>query len=442
MDLTGRVTFSPTKDRDPPCSKRAQTDVAQALGELKKGNGNIYLSNSDLGDAGCVLLLKGMEEIGGVKSINLACNGISDSGAARVAASIGKFPSLEVLSMAQNHIADEGAMQLAAAIEAHPALRMLGLEGNKVGDLGASALVTALSACNRRGVMCSLAANPVRRLVGPALEHVELSAETVKSMSRVGVTLGQLLPLFKELTAKGTIDPWKTTTGEAIQDIILPLTCKQGMSYVESGGHRNGPPTVHVIHAWTGLFQDLLKNIAMHASGKAEPSLDPSDDLYRFDPEFLTKSYFIDAFCCNQHSSTNRVRSFGLSDSAAFPNGDPRCQVDKLDLVAEQIRRRGGHVLVCIDSKARVLQRLACLMEIRKALMDGMPMVSSFISIQEARGTLTDNAAACSEKARIEALEEISVGPGGVEGFNREVVDFVNAQVAVKWKEKVDGKRR
>lgn len=287
-----------------------------------------------------------------------------------------------------------------------------------------------------------MAANPVKRLLGPALEHLELSANTVQAMSGIGVTLGQLLPLYQELLAKGAIDPWKTTTGEAIRDIVLPMTCKQGTSYVESGNHRNAPPTAHVIHAWTGLFQDLLKNIAMHASGKADPSLDPKDDLYRFDPEFLEKSYFIDAFCCNQHSSTNRVRSFGLSDGAAFPTGDAFCQVDKLDLVAEQIRRRGGCVLVCVDSKTRVLGRLACLREIRKAILDKMPMEASFISLQEARGMLTANAAACSDKARLEAMEEIAVSPGGAEGFNRDVVDFINAQVAIKWREKVEGKRR
>merc|ERR1719277_121633 len=237
------------------------------------------------------------------------------------------------------------------------------------------------------------------------------------------------------------IDPWKTTTGEAVEAIVLPNTCKQGMGYVQSGGFKNGPPMIHVIHAWTGLFQDLLKNIAMHASGKAEPSLDPADDLWRYDPEFLEKSYFIDAFCCNQHSSTNRLRGFGLADTAAFPMGDARCQIDKLDLVAEQIRRRGGRVLVAVDSKSRVMGRLACLREIHEALRNGLPMEATFIAIQEAHGALAENGEACSEKARLMMLEEIN-GDGGYAAFDRDIQDFINGQVAIKWKEKVEGKRR
>lgn len=442
MDLTGRVQAVPKAGSDPPCSKKSQADIQRALGELKNGNGNIYLSNSGMADAGVAMLLQGMEGCNDIRSMNLACNGITDSGACRLADAIGRHPNLEVLGLAQNLIGDLGAERLAAAMEAHPALRMLSLEGNQVGDAGAAALVTSLASSSRKGLSSSLAANPVNRLVGPALENLDQAASTVKSLSVVGVTLGQLLPLFKKVCESGTIDPWKTTTGEAVEAIVLPNTCKQGMGYVQSGGFKNGPPMVHVIHAWTGLFQDLLKNIAMHASGKAEPSLDPADDLWRYDPEFLEKSYFIDAFCCNQHSSTNRLRGFGLSDSAAFPVGDARCEIDKLDLVAEQVRRRGGKVLVAVDSKSQVLGRLACLCEIRKALLDRTPMEAGFIYIQETSGTLAEKAEACSEKRRHEFMEEIAVGPGGFHQFNQEIVDFINAQVAIKWKEKVEGKRR
>jgi len=442
MDLTGRVQAVPRQGSDPPCSKKSQADIQRALVELKNGNGNIYLSNSDIGDAGVALLLQGMEGSSGARSLNLACNRITDSGACRLADAIAKHPKLEVLGLGQNGIGDMGAERLAAAMEDHPALRMLSLEGNQIGDPGASALVTSLASSSRRGLATSLAANPVKRLVGPALENLDSAASTVKSMSVVGVTLGQLLPLFKEACASGAIDPWKTTTNEAVQNIVLPGTSKQGMSYVQSGGHKNGPPMVHVIHAWTGLFQDLLKVIAMHASGKAEPSLDPGDDLWRYDPEFLEKSYFIDAFCCNQHSGTNRLRSFGLSDNSAFPVGDARCEIDKLDLVAEQVRRRGGRVLVAVDSKSQVLGRLACLQEIRKALLDRVPMEAGFIYIQEASGSLAEKAEACSEKRRHELMEEIAVGPGGFQQFNQEIVDFINAQVAIKWKEKVEGKKR
>jgi len=441
MDLTGHVRPQPGLAGNPPCSGRAQAAIAKAITEAKKGSTTIYLNSSDVADAGVLLLLQGLAECPDVKNINLGRNGITNSGAIKIADALPKLQRLEILTLAQNGIGDDGAVRLAEALEAHPRLHLLSLEGNSIGDLGASALVTALTSCERRGVSCTMAMNPVRRLVGPALETLEPAAGTVKALSRVGVTLGQLLPLFKDACDKNLIDPWKTTTGEAIRDIVLPGTCRQGTSFVEANKCKNEAPQVHVIHAWTALFQDLLKIIAIHASGKAEPSLDPSDDLWRYDPEFLEKPYFIDAFCCNQHSSTNRLRGFGLADTAAFPVGDARCQIDKLDLVAEQIRRRGGRVLVAADSKNRLLGRLACLREIHQAITNGMPMEATFIAIQEAHGALAENAEACSEKARLEMLEAIVAG-GGYAAFDRDIQDFINGQVAIKWKEKVEGKRR
>jgi len=442
LDFIGQVQAIPIKGQDPPCSGKAQASVARALDELRNGKGNVYLNSCDLSDAGTALLIKGLAGVSGLKTLNLACNGITDTGAVRIAEAMSQHPALEVLALAQNHIGDTGMKALAQALEVHPRLRMLGLEGNNVGDRGSAALVTALASAARTDVMASLATNPVRRFDAAALESPQAVAVTVKSLSRVGVTLGQLLPFFKEHCDSGKIDPWKTTTNEVVHSLVLPSTARSGASFVEAGGHKNVYPTTHVVHAWTGIFQDLLKAIAMHASGKAEPSLDPSNDLWRYDPEFLEKSYFIDAFCCNQHSCTNRIRHCGLVDGAAYSSGDPRCQIDKFDLVAEQISRRGGRVLVAVDSKMRVLSRLACLCEIRQSILDGLVMEANFISIQETYGALTNKAEACSEKARLEMLEAISIGPGGTESFNRQIVEFINAQVAIKWKEKVEGKKR
>lgn len=104
---------------------------------------------------------------------------------------------------------------------------------------------------------------------------------------------------------------------------MLPRTAKTGTSFVAAESSKTGPPMTHVIHAWTGLFQDLLKCIAMHASKFAEPSLKLED--YALEASMpQDKVYFVDGFCCNQHSATNRLRSFGLSDSSAFPVGDAR----------------------------------------------------------------------------------------------------------------------
>ena len=53
-------------------------------------------------------------------------------------------------------------------------------------------------------------------------------------------------------------------------------------------------------------------------------------------------------------------------------------------LILTEVRRRGGHLLVAVDSKNRLLARLACLREIHQAVKAGMPMEANFISMQEA----------------------------------------------------------
>jgi len=259
-------------------------------------------------------------------------------------------------------------------------------------------------------------------------------------LGEVGVTLKALLPLFEEACKKGTIDPWKTSTNEAVRGLVFPATERSGKSYVETACAHNPAPTTLVIHAWSGLFRDLLKAVASHASGKADPDLDPKSDLWKYDPQFLEKSYFIDAFCVNQHGATNRWRAYGTSDGGAFTYGEAQCQVDKLDLVGEQVRRRGGHLLVAVDSKSRLLSRLACLREIYQAVQAGMPMEANFISMQEAHGNLVQNAEAASEKDSQAWLNEIRERPGGYDTFNKVVVDFINKQVDQKWRERVQGK--
>ena len=43
--------------------------------------------------------------------------------------------------------------------------------------------------------------------------------------------------------------------------------------------------------------------MASHASGKPDPDLDPKSDLWKYDPQFLDKAYFIDAFCVTASAS-------------------------------------------------------------------------------------------------------------------------------------------
>lgn len=423
------------------CTPSAKVAVDRAVAELKKGTSLIFMANSNLGDGGIQVLIQGLGGHPGLRSLNLNGNQISDAGAAQLAKALPQLEGLEVLTLNTNMISDRGAALLGAALERHPRLRVLGLDSNRITDTGAATLLTSLACASRRGINCTLGGNAIQRLSYTALAEISPSAAMVKHLGQVGVTLKELLPLFEQACKKGTIDPWKTSTNEAVRSLVFPATSRSGKSYVETLCAANPAPTTMVIHAWSGLFRDLLKAVASHASGKPDPDLDPKSDLWKYDPQFLDKAYFIDAFCVNQHGATNRWRAYGTTDGGAFGQGEPECQIDKLDLVGEQVRRRGGHLLVAVDSKNRLLARLACLREIHQAVKAGMPMEANFISMQEAHGKLAQHGEAASEKDQMAWLNEIREMPGGYEAFDKVIVDFINKEVDKKWRERVQGKQ-
>jgi len=320
----------------------------------------------------------------------------------------------------------------------------LNIDGNCITDVGTSYLLGALSVNPRGTDICvAMTSNPVKRIGTKSLENLALAARTVKTLATRGVTLGQLLKLYASGCADGTIEPETTTTSDVALDIVIPTAAPSRQSYVEAFGASNPRPTSFVIHAWNGLFRDLLRAIASHATRDPNPSLDLSDPLWVFDAfGFKDKSYFFDVFCVNQHATLNKNRRYGLGDPAVLHVGEATCQIDKFHLIAEQIQNRNGRILVVVDYDNLVLSRILCIKEVHQAVMadtskvdvnfcrlPSYPYDKMFTPVQMCKASCND------DKDR--ALEEVEDDRGGHEKFDKEVMEFMTSSISAKYQEKI-----
>lgn len=411
-------------------SVRGKHSMTTALQELYAGEDCMVLNDGDIGDAGLCLFAEAMVALQSLRTLNLGKNRIGDEGAKCLAAALPCHPGLQVLCLAFNRIGDEGAAALARAIEQHPSLRIVSLEDNAMTDVGALQLIAALASQSRTGILCPIAGNPVRRMSSKALDDLGQAASTVRKLSDRGIKLGQLLKIYAAGCADGTIQPDESTTSEVVMGLILPASAPARQSYVEAFVPSNPRPGIHVIHAWGGLFRELLSAIASHATGEANPSLELSDPLWVFDTkQHQEKSYFLDIFCVNQHATINAYRKYGLSDNLTYPVGDPYCQIDKFPLVADQIQRRGGVTLLVVDAYAQVFKRVQCLKEVHEAIVSNSRVDTYFCALptsdDEKLSLPLDQAQAACNGDRDPILEDINALPGGLEQFDREVEEFI-----------------
>jgi len=261
--------------------------------------------------------------------------------------------------------------------------------------------------------------------------------ESVDRLSQVGVTLGTLLKIYTDGCANGSIRPRKTTTGDVVQRLLLPECAVAVRSYVEAVTPGTPPPMTQVIHAWDAPFEDLVRTVARHACGQRSVEvLDPSHHQWCYSPEWTGKSYFIDAFCVNQHVHHN-VRADGelsrFTQRPTFGLGSPFCQVDRLDLVAHKIVQRGGRLCLGVDTENLVLTRIHCLHEMHQAIQDSLPIDVVFSGVRvfpkDRRLDLVQRAQASVNQTKQTILESVRDGPGGFDRFNQVVMDFIDRHV-------------
>lgn len=413
-------------------SRKAQGSVMVALDSLRRGEPSLHLSDCELKSAGAKLVAEAMRRHPGLRNLTLSHNGIGDDGAVYLAEVIRSQHELQMVCLSFNCMGDAGARALALALEQHQSIRLLSLDGNRIGDAGAHQLIGAL-VCNKRiSIACSMATNPAPHMSLRATRDLQTSAATVRALSDRGITLGQMLTFYAVGCRKGTIIPAQTTSAEVAGQIILPATATSAVSYVEAGLASNHPPTTHVIHSWSSLFRDLLFNLASHATGKFVPDLEPDGDFWRFLPKIQKRSYFVDLFCVNQHVSMNSLRDYGLRDDRVFKTGEAGCQIDKLHLVAQNIQRRGGKVLLSVDSGHKVLTRFLSLQELHAALETGLDLEAFFTTIDIPPNGWSfvkmEDAKADDVRSREIALDEMR--DKGFETFNGVIQEFLDKQYA------------
>jgi hypothetical protein len=423
---------------------RAKNATGRGLTELQKGEPRIVVSEADIGNPGASLFAAALKENKGVQNLNLSGNRIENEGACQLAQALQGCDKLVVLCLTNNRIGDEGAKEIARLVEKHRTLRLLNLDGNAITDIGAQLLLGAL-ASNPRGkdICVALTSNPVKRLSTKSLENLAIAAETVKSLSTRGMKLGSLLGLYAAGCADGTIEPETTTTSDVVLDIVMPASAPARQSYVEAFGKDNPRPGSFVIHAWNGLFRDLLRAIASHATRDPNPSLDLNDPIWVFDAfGYKDRSYFIDVFCVNQHATLNQNRRYGLPDPSTFQLGDAYCQIDKFSQIAGQIQRRNGRILVVVDYDNLVLSRILCLKEVHEAIsadtskvdvsfcrLPSYPYDKMFTPVQNCKASCTSDM-----DTTLQAIEDDC---GGSHQFDKEIVEFMTSSISAKYQEKI-----
>eukprot|EP00427_Karlodinium_veneficum_P048971 CAMPEP_0169229642 /NCGR_PEP_ID=MMETSP1016-20121227/25495_1 /TAXON_ID=342587 /ORGANISM="Karlodinium micrum, Strain CCMP2283" /LENGTH=472 /DNA_ID=CAMNT_0009308539 /DNA_START=43 /DNA_END=1461 /DNA_ORIENTATION=+ len=423
---------------------RSKNASAQGLSDLAKGDTRIAITDSDLGNSGAMLLAQALAAQSNLQNLNLAGNRICDEGAIHLALALHRHSKLQVLCLSYNKLGNLAAGEIARILENHPYIMRVNLDGNNITDIGANDLLGALATNPRGSDICvALTNNPIKRFGSKSLQNLGRAASTVKTLSLRGVTLGQLMKLYATGCANGTIEPETTTTSDVALDIVLPASAPNRTSWVEAFGSSNPAPATFVVHAWNGLFRDLLRAIASHATRDPNPSLDLNDPLWVFDAfGYKDRSYFVDVFTVNQHATLNKYRSYGLADTSCFEVGDSNCQIDKFKQVAEQIQKRDGRVLIVVDYDNLALSRIQCLKEVYQAIhADTSKLDVSFSRLPsfpyDKMFTPCQRCQASCNKDRDMILEEIESDHGGFEQFDKEIVDFMTDAIVSKYQEKI-----
>eukprot|EP00931_Biecheleriopsis_adriatica_P101708 TRINITY_DN76794_c0_g1_i1.p1 TRINITY_DN76794_c0_g1~~TRINITY_DN76794_c0_g1_i1.p1 ORF type:complete len:1528 (+),score=506.88 TRINITY_DN76794_c0_g1_i1:85-4668(+) len=298
--------------------------------------------------------------------LQLPSVGLADEGATALAEVLPKQQSLRELWLSDNKVEDVGALALAEALKKHGQLRLLALDKNQITDKGIMDFVHTLLSISEgrdlKDITCFFGGNPTKRFNEDTLNNLSVAAKTARLISKRAVMMEMMLKFWKDFTGIGAIDGDAATTQKVVKDVVIPESILHGACYAEF--HHTFLAEFYVVHSWHGLFGDLLRGIATHASGFTEPSLDPFHEQYNRRPEALTKRYFVDVFCIDQ--------------AKKYPEGDPRCETDKFDFVMSELSKREVKVLVTMDREYVPMTRTWCITEVHHAHQLEMPLLVSF----------------------------------------------------------------
>ncbi len=143
VDQVCHITDQKVSNHDCEC-------LAKALTAMKPENlKQIYLTNNDIGDAGCDAVAGAAAVVPNLELLYLARNHIGDAGLTSLAEKASKAPIWQLVLTENEPIGDAGAIAFAQAVSKAPAeafvkLRWLFLDSTSIGDKGVEALANAM----------------------------------------------------------------------------------------------------------------------------------------------------------------------------------------------------------------------------------------------------------------------------------------------------------
>ena len=224
--------------------------------------------------------------------------------------------------------------------------------------------------------------------------------QVADELASKGFTIRQLLKFWREhavnpgdWTAGRTSPPatgnWlgqitkSTTTNELVRNLVIPQTADRMTSYMESdfmqsvGGPKKA--TILVSHWWGNSFYNDILCILEHATKLSGFMLDvliqhaEMDELesgsfggFPLPDGFLDQAYWMCIFAVNQHVAICGTKWNPCQCTAAkWATGHPSCQMDKFDLVMEEMP---DGLMAALDTLLITLKRCWCVSEIGKCL--------------------------------------------------------------------------
>jgi len=209
--------------------------------------------------------------------------------------------------------------------------------------------------------------------------------ETVRRLAHRGIALRDLLEFYGKLPkVMSTWDPRNSTTFDVVRDAIIPETRKVMVSFAEKVN--SGSPKLAmrmVTHNWGNKFTHFIAAVVADAldEGTYCAVTERLDNPKRMDDlkrklevmGMMDMTYWICAFCVNQHRSICKQEVYGCPcEARLILNGSPLCELDKFDKMMRFIFNKdmdanAKHV-VAVDAKGVIFTRAWVLAELVTAI--------------------------------------------------------------------------
>lgn len=222
-------------------------------------------------------------------------------------------------------------------------------------------------------------------------------SETVLELASRSISLKELLHFYNRLgkDIMPHYNPGIHNTGDVVRGAIIPDSKSSRRAWTErTGNHRVRHPMKMVTHTWRSRFIDLVAACVADALDECSFGMvarllqEPNglDLLERMLDGHLEDTYWICAFCVNQHSSICETVHDGKDSVTKQPYtpcdcGLPkfftgeRCEMDKFDDMMRYLAKTHNDFcqVVVVDSRLTLFSRAWCVAELAEANRLGIP---------------------------------------------------------------------